>query len=120
MNYTESLSRKMTSDLHEGEEGYEIDPITVMIVSTALIEIIKLLYECQKDKDETIDIVTEPTKWHIRILKAVLRRQLGIIEYFFSGKQYIKIFKNTGQKMNYGNIKQLFKENIDAYGTGND
>lgn len=105
---------KITDDIAKhlcNSEGCSIDPITVLIIINIVIEVVKLINECQEEDTNEVKKLNKPSKLEKRILKRIVRKELGFFRYWFYGNSYLNALEKTGQKITKQELQELYKEN---------
>ena len=81
--------------------------------------VIRLIKGCRESRKERQDTVKSPTFDDERVLKRVVRRELGWFKYMRTGKKVIKAIKEVGFELNETELEQaeLFndKDNFTIY-----
>ena len=94
----------------------QIDPLTAIIIIEAIVKISQLLYECSnQDEDEAVKILGNPTRLQRIQLKWHILREFGFKDYVRNRKKYIRAFENQGKQVTSGGVKELWKENVEAF-----
>ena len=88
------------------EEEVFVDPATLILIGKISVTVIRLIKGCKKSREERQEIVNTPTLDEDRILKKVVRRQLGWYKYMTTGGKVIKAIKEVGFELNENDLEQ--------------
>ena len=109
-SYVENvLSTKIYNKAYnKGREDEEVfvDPATLILIGKISVTVIRLIKGCKKSREERQEIVNAPTLDEDRVLKRVVRRQLGWFKYMTTGGKVIKAIKEVGCKLNENELDQ--------------
>lgn len=70
-NKSEAIARKITLKLNNN--GYSLDPLTIIMIAGLIVNVVKLIYECRKDKQTIAYRLRHPSL----LDKLILRRHVG-------------------------------------------
>ena len=116
------LSKKIYNKAYnKGRDTEEVfvDPATLILIGKISVTVIRLIKGCKESREERQTSVNTPTLDDERVLKRVVRRQLGWFKYMRTGKKVIKAIKEVGFELNETELEQaeLFndKDNFTIY-----
>jgi len=90
----------------KGNEEVFVDPATLILIGKISVTVIRLIKGCKKSKEERQEIVNTPTLDEERVLKKVVRRQLGWFKYMTTGGKVIKAIKEVGFELDGNELEQ--------------
>ena len=90
----------------KGDEEVFVDPATLILIGKISVTVIRLIKGCKKSKEERQEIVNTPTLDEERVLKKVVRRQLGWFKYMTTGGKVIKAIKEVGFELDGNELEQ--------------
>ena len=109
-SYVENvLSAKIYNKAYNKDKGNEevfVDPATLILIGKISVTVIRLIKGCKKSKEERQEIVNTPTLDEERVLKKVVRRQLGWFKYMTTGGKVIKAIKEVGFELDENDLEQ--------------
>jgi hypothetical protein len=109
-SYVENvLSTKIYDKAYYKGKGVEevfVDPATLILIGKISVTVIRLIKGCKKSKEGRQEIVNAPTLDEERILKRVVRRQLGWFKYMTTGSKVITAIKEVGFELNEDELEQ--------------
>jgi len=113
-----SLTRDIAADVYLRTKGYSpyngmvcnMDPMTMIMIMSIIIEVVRLINECQKKDDEAVVIINDLSTVNERQLRRILRRRLGFFRYWLHREKYVQAFKHTGKEIDVNKMAQLRKE----------
>jgi hypothetical protein len=76
------------------DPNYGVDPITIILVISVILTLIRVIQECRKnkvDKKELTDIISKDNMWTRWRVQKVLRQHLSAAQY----KEYGKVLKQS-------------------------
>ena len=82
------MSEKIAEEiLSEGVEiqDRKLDPVTMIMLASAIISLIRLYMECKKSKEEAVKQSRNSGVIENRIVKRELRKQMGTVKYLTQG-----------------------------------
>ena len=88
------------------EEEVFVDPATLILIGKISVTVIRLIKGCKKSREERQEIVNTPTLDEDRVLKKVVRRQLGWFKYMTTGSKVIKAIKEVGFELDGNDLEQ--------------
>jgi hypothetical protein len=68
---SESIATKIALKLNNN--GYSLDPLTIIMIAGLIVNVVRLVYECRKDRQATAYRLKHPSLFD----KLVLRKQVG-------------------------------------------
>ena len=86
-----------------------VDPASIIMVTSVIIEVIKLIKRCRTER-ETINVAHNPSSFEKRVLYRIIRKKLGWKEYFRNRHTLANSILNTGASMSEDKIFNLFEE----------
>ena len=95
----------------KNKQAYKVavDPATIMLVGSIIIDIIKLIKKCKTEK-EVIETAKKPSVFENRTLYRVIRRRLGWRKYFNNRHAIANSIRNKGASLTEEEVFQLFEE----------
>jgi hypothetical protein len=111
-----SKSKSIASDImdiyqrFDNKQGVAIDPITVIMITSVVIECIKMIKECQKTTHEALCMVNKLSDRHDKVLKRQLRKKMGFVKYHLFGKKYLRAFRYAARKIKIKDMVELYEE----------
>ena len=109
-----TLSTKIYNKAHnQYSEEVVIDPATLMLLGKISVTIIRLIKSCKDSNEERTAAVKYPTTNENKILKKIVRRELGWLKYAIMGRRIIKAIKEVGTDLTYGELEaaELYRDN---------
>jgi len=108
--YVESvLSKKIYNKAYTtGSKNQEVfvDPATLILIGKISVTVIRLIKGCRKSREERQGTVKSPTFDDERVLKRVVRRELGWFKYMRTGRKVIKAIKEVGLELDENELEQ--------------
>src|SRR3989337_709252 len=89
VNRTAALYQTGTYDVNAPVQ-VAIDPASIALISSIVLEVIKIIQGCRKTPEETVDMVQSPIAKEVNIVKTVVRRRMGFFRYWWNGGKVIK------------------------------
>ena len=109
-----TLSTKIYNKAHnkDSEEVF-VDPATLILIGKISIRIIRLIKSCKDSNEERTVAVQYPTINENKILKRIVRRELGWLKYAIMGRRIITAIKEVGVDLTYDELEaaELYKDN---------
>jgi hypothetical protein len=68
---SDKLAQEFAEDYYDGDLS-AIDPITILMIAGLLVNLIRLAYDCYKDRNKTVNILQKPSL----LARMVLVRQI--------------------------------------------
>ena len=68
---SESIAGKIGLKLNNN--GYSLDPLTIIMIAGLIVNVVKLIYECRKDRQSTAYKLKHPSLFD----KLILRKHVG-------------------------------------------
>ena len=109
-----TLSTKIYNKAHnQYSEEVVIDPATLMLIGKISVTIIRLIKSCKDSNEERTAAVKYPTTNENKILKKIVRRELGWLKYAIMGRRIVKAIKEVGTDLTYGELEaaELYRDN---------
>ena len=88
------------------EEEVFVDPATLILIGKISVTVIRLIKGCRKSREERQGTVKSPTFDDERVLKRVVRRELGWFKYMRTGRKVIKAIKEVGLELDENELEQ--------------
>ena len=98
---------------NKDSEEVVVDPATLILISKISIRIIRLIKSCKDSNEERTAAVKYPTTNENKILKKIVRRELGWLKYVIMGRRIVKAIKEVGTDLTYGELEaaELYRNN---------
>jgi len=112
MNNIEKLANKLNNDIYndgKDEQQVFVDPASITLIVTLIVELIKLFNNCKKDEEEALQVAHTPTTRERRLLKREIRKKLGWGNWVLR-QQYYEQILNHGTTVNYDQMKGLYAD----------
>ena len=109
-----TLSTKISNKAHnQYSEEVVVDPATLILISKISIRLIRLIKSCKDSNEERTVAVQYPTTNENKILKKIVRRELGWLKYAIMGRRIVKAIKEVGTDLTYGELEaaELYRDN---------
>ena len=103
------LSKKIYNKVYNKERGEEevfVDPATLILIGKISVTILRLIKGCKDSREERQIVVNAPTLSDERVLKRVVRHQLGWFKYMRTGGKVVKAIKEVGFELNENDLEQ--------------
>jgi len=101
-----------------GSDKYQqvfVDPVSIAIISTILVNVVKLFQECRKNKDEALQVSHNPGLFERRALKRTIREAVGGGQFELRKKYYDEI-RNHGTEITDLEMEGIY-DDYGAYST---
>ena len=102
------------NDYSEYQEVF-VDPASIALMSTVILNVIKLIKVCRNDSSQAVQVVHKPNLLQRRALKRAIREELGVEEFALRSKYYKEIMKQ-GTQITESEMEGLYDDH-DAYST---
>ena len=109
-----TLSTKIYNKAHnQDSQEVVVDPATLILIGKISIRIIRLIKSCKDSNEERTAAVQYPTTNENKILKKIVRRELGWLKYAIMGRRIVKAIKEVGTDLTYGELEaaELYRDN---------
>ena len=109
-----TLSTKIYNKAHNKDsEEVAIDPATLILIGKISIRIIRLIKSCKDANEERTATVKYPATNENKILKRIVRRELGWLKYAIMGRRIITAIKEVGADLTCGELEaaELYRDN---------
>ena len=109
-----TLSTKIYNKAHNKDsQEVVVDPATLILIGKISIRIIRLIKSCKDSNEERTAAVKYPTTNENKILKKIVRRELGWLKYAIMGRGIVKAIKEVGTDLTYGELEaaELYRDN---------
>ena len=109
-----TLSTKISNKAHnQYSEEVVVDPATLILISKISIRLIRLIKSCKDSNEERTATVKYPTTNEHKILKRIVRRELGWLKYAIMGRRIVTAIKEVGVDLTYDELEaaELYKDN---------
>lgn len=116
MTTIDKLVQKVQDNMGERQE-VALDPATLTVITSVVIETLKLVNSCVQSAEEAAKIVHSPTDDNITKLKAVIRQQLGWWNNWWYGAKYLQALLITGTQLTLADLKKSLKDIKNTNGT---
>ena len=94
----------------DNKKGVAIDPITIIMITSVVIECVKMIKECRKTTHEALRMVNRLSDRHDKVLKRQLRKKMGFVKYHMFGKKYLRAFRYAARKIKITDMVDLYEE----------
>jgi hypothetical protein len=108
METINNLAERVKGNL--GTQEVVIDPMTMMLIASIVIEVIKAIKKCREKPQEAVTLVKYPNDREKKVLKRHVRRKLGLVKYWKEGNQYCNALLTTGQQVTTQEIVNAYQE----------
>ena len=125
MNFTTNIVNETFLELIKDDEETDdlsVDITTVILVTSVILQMVKLLYKCyeeNKDKDQILGSTYKMSLLTKLRINRILRKEIGAKKYRRHRKKFFELLELRGQKLTIEELETLFKENIDEYRKNN-
>ena len=109
-----TLSTKIYNKAHNKDsQEVVVDPATLILIGKISIRLIRLIKSCKDSNEERTAAVKYPTTNENKILKKIVRRELGWLKYAIMGRRIVKAIKEVGTDLTYGELEaaELYRDN---------
>lgn len=109
-----TLSTKIYNKAHNKDsQEVVVDPATLILIGKISIRIIRLIKSCKDSNEERTVAVQYPTINENKILKRIVRRELGWLKYAIMGRRIITAIKEVGADLTCGELEaaELYRDN---------
>jgi hypothetical protein len=98
---------------NKDSEEVVVDPATLILIGKISVTIIRLIKSCKDSNEERTAAVKYPTTNENKILKKIVRRELGWLKYVIMGRRIVKAIKEVGTDLTYGELEaaELYRNN---------
>lgn len=111
----EKLAQKVLDNMGcEGEEEYGVDPITIILVISVILTLVRVIQECRKkrvSRADLVEIVNNDSwlnRWRVQ---RVLKKELSANQYKKYGKRLQQSLKDVAVSLKDEQVTQLM-ENV--------
>jgi len=116
-DYVENiLSRKIYDKMQsKSDQEVAIDPATIILIGKISLSVIRAIKKCAEAVDEREEIIKNPTSKNERVLKRIVRRELGWVKYLLIGGKVMRAMKEMGTEMSHSELEQshLFIDDLE-------
>ena len=107
-DYVENiLSRKIYNKMQsKSDQEVAIDPATIILIGKISLSVIRAIKKCAEEAGEREDIIKNPTRKNGKVLKRIVRRELGWVKYLLIGGKVIDAMKEMGTEMSHSELEQ--------------
>ena len=112
MNKSQSVASDIV-DIYQkldNNKQLSIDPITIIMITSVVIECIKMIKECKKNTYEALCMINKLSDRHDKVLKRQLRKKMGFVKYHLYGKKYLRAFRYAARKIKLEDVIELYEE----------
>ena len=111
-----TLSTKIYNKAHNKDKDSEevfVDPATLILIGKISIRLIRLIKSCKDSNEERTAAVKHPTANDSKMLKRIVRRELGWIKYAIMGRHIITAMKEVGADLTCDELEtaELYGDN---------
>lgn len=110
-----TLSTKIYNKVYKAGTDQEVavDPATLYLISKISILVIRTIKKCKDLDSDRIKIVQSPERRDSRILKRIVRRELGWVKYLLIGNKVVSAMKEMGTELTHDDLErsELFNNN---------
>ena len=106
--YVENVLSRRIYDKKQDKSNQEvaIDPATIILLGKISLSIIRAIKKCEKGADAREGIIKNPTEANKKVLKRIVRRELGWVKYLLIGGKVINAMKEMGTEVNHSELEQ--------------
>ena len=97
-------------NVDETSQEVFFDPVTISVVTTILLQIIKLIKHCTANGEEAVEVAHNPSHANKRQLKVAVRRQLGWWKYWREGDKYMEAILDEGKTLTKQDMLGLYTD----------
>ena len=116
-DYVENvLSRKIYDKMQsKSDQEVAIDPATIILIGKISLSVIRTIKKCAEAADEREEIIKSPTSKNEKVLKRIVRRELGWVKYLLIGGKVIDAMKEMGTEVSPSELEQshLFIDDLE-------
>ena len=116
-DYVENvLSRRIYDKMQsKSDQEVAIDPATIILIGKISLSVIRAIKKCAEEAGERENIIKNPTRKNGKVLKRIVRRELGWVKYLLIGGKVIDAMKEMGTEMSHSELEQshLFVDDFD-------
>tara|TARA_Y100001951_G_C11251685_1_gene246820 strand:+ start:175 stop:606 length:432 start_codon:yes stop_codon:yes gene_type:complete len=107
-DYVENvLSRRIYDKMQsKSDQEVAIDPATIILIGKISLSVIRAIKKCAEEADEREEIIKSPTSKNEKVLKRIVRRELGWIKYLLIGGKVIDAMKEMGTEVSHSELDQ--------------
>jgi len=109
LNKTQLVASKVAYRL-EDEEDYKIDITTILLITSIIVNVIRLIQHCYSSPRSGFVRAKMLTKGDMKDLNRELRRTLGWWKYFRQGEKYREMLCKYVREMEEGEFAEIYKE----------
>jgi len=110
-----TLSTKIYNKVYKAGTDQEvaIDPATLFLISKISITVIRTIKKCKDLDDDRTKVIQSPERRDSRILKRIVRRELGWVKYLLIGNKVVSAMKEMGTELTHDDLErsELFNNN---------
>ena len=109
-----TLSTKIYNKAHNKDsQEVVVDPATLILIGKISIRIIRLIKSCKDSNEERTVAVQYPTANENKILKKIVRRELGWLKYAIMGRRIVTAIKEVGVDLTDDELEaaELYRDN---------
>lgn len=104
----------------DNKDSYEevlVDPVSIAILSTILVNVFKLWKACHKNSAEALEVAHDPNIFERRALKREIRKEVGSgNEHATLRNKYYNEIRNEGTTLTDSDMEELY-DDFDGYAT---
>lgn len=102
------LAKEFAEDYYEDEPS-SFDPVTILIISGLIINLVRLAYDCYKDRNKTVNIMQNPSFLARMILVIEIRKICKEFNSNINQKKLKEVILN--RKISKEELLSLLSEN---------
>ena len=110
-----TLSTKIYNKVYKAGTDQEVAvaPAPLYLISKISILVIRTIKKCKDLDSDRIKIVQSPERRDSRILKRIVRRELGWVKYLLIGNKVVSAMKEMGTELTHDDLErsELFNNN---------
>jgi hypothetical protein len=106
----EQFAHRVTGHSEDGPEEVFVDPASIMITIQIITSLVKTIRACRQSKSEVKHIVSKPSGTHMRTLRRVVRRHLGVVGYLKNGRDVMSRIMTQGANLSEKEIDNILME----------
>jgi len=88
------------------EEEVFVDPATLLLIGKISVAVIKTIRRCRDSNIERTAVVKAPTPTDDKMLKRIVRKELGWFKYVTTGDKIVKAIKEMGTEITEDELAQ--------------
>jgi hypothetical protein len=101
--------RLLTNQKASKEVEVVFDPITISLIASIVIEVVKLLKGCKRNEDDVVRTVQSPNIIERRVLRRIVRKKLGIRRYIREGTPIYNAVLQQASRTNSNEVRVIYR-----------